>query len=99
MSRFILILLVFTRYKPSTHDLEKLSRRVAAIEPQFLQAFPKGSEEEKERFQLLRKAYVDARYKQTYSITQEQLQWLAERVKYLQALTEQLCKEKIDSFQ
>jgi len=30
------ILLVFTRYKPSTHDLEKLSQRVSSIEPKFL---------------------------------------------------------------
>ena len=55
------ILLVFTRYKPSTHDLEKLSQRAASIEPQFLPCFPQGTEEEKNRFEFLRKAYVNAR--------------------------------------
>ena len=91
-------LLVFTRYKPSTHDLEKLGQRVGSIEPKFLSAFPKATEEEKERFKLLRKAYVDARYKPSYTITKEQLEWLAERVNNLKALTETLCKEKIESF-
>jgi HEPN domain-containing protein/predicted nucleotidyltransferase len=93
------ILLVFTRYKPSTHDLEKLSQRVASVEPRFLKIFPHGTEEEKYRFKLLRKAYVDARYKPGYKITQQELEWLAERVQHLQALTERLCKEKIESFE
>jgi uncharacterized protein len=93
------ILLVFTRYKPSTHDLEKLGQRVGSVEPKFLLAFPKATEEEQKRFKLLRKAYVDARYKPSYTITKEQLDWLAERVQELQALTEKLCKEKIASYE
>ena len=93
-----MILLVFTRYKPSTHDLEKLGQRVFSVEPKFLTAFPQGTEEEKARFELLRKAYVNARYKPSYIITQQELEWLAERVQNLQALTEKLCKEKIESF-
>jgi predicted nucleotidyltransferase len=84
------ILLVFTRYKPSTHDIEKLGQRVASIEPKFLSVFPMATEEEKERFKLLRKAYVDARYKPSYTITKEQLEWLAERVNCLKELTEKL---------
>ncbi|WP_133510649.1 HEPN domain-containing protein [Candidatus Thiosymbion oneisti] len=93
------ILLVFTRYKPSTHDLEKLSQRVSSIEPRFLTIFPRATEEEKERFKLLRKAYVDARYKPNYTITKEELNWLAERVQELQSLTEKLCREKIASYE
>jgi len=93
------ILLVFTRYKPSTHDLAKLSQRVASVETQFLKVFPQGTEEEKNRFKLLRKAYVDARYKPSYTITKKELDWLVKRVQYLQELTEKLCKEKISSFQ
>lgn len=92
------ILLVFTRYKPSTHDIEKLAQLVTSIDPRFLSVFPKGSEEEKECFKLLRKAYVDARYKPSYVITREQLSWLAERVNQLKDLTENLCREKIESF-
>lgn len=92
------ILLVFTRYKPSTHDLEKLAQRVGSIEPKFLTAFPKASIEDKARFNLLRKAYVEARYKPSYTITKEQLEWLAARVDYLKELTETLCKKKIESY-
>ena len=51
-----------------------------------------------ELFKLLRKAYVDARYKPSYTITEDQLEWLAGRVTQLKELTETLCREKIDSF-
>ena len=93
------ILLVFTRYKPSTHDIEKLGQRVSSIEPSFLSVFPRATKEEKERFKLLRKAYVDARYKPSYTITKEELDWLGERVQELQNLTEKLCKKKIASYE
>lgn len=92
------VLLVFTRYKPKTHDIGKLSQLVCGRAPQFLVIFPTGSEEEKRRFKLLRSAYVDARHKKTYVITREELLWLEERVKLLQALTEKHCTEKIASF-
>jgi uncharacterized protein len=91
------LLLVLTRYKPSTHDLEKLSKRVASIKPEILTVFPQGSEEEKHRFELLREAYVNARYNKNYIITSEELTWLSQRVKVLQKMTEEFCKRKIAS--
>ena len=51
--------------------------------------------EEKELFQLLKKAYIDARYKKEYTITAEELQYLSERVQLLRELTEKLCQEEI----
>lgn len=92
------VLLVFTRYKPSTHDLSKLLKRVSSVEPEFLQVFPAGSEEQKQCFKLLRSAYVDARYKPSFSISGEQLEWLAQRVELLRQMTERHCQEKIESF-
>ncbi len=92
------ILLVFSRYKPSTHDLETLAKQAAALEPKFLEAFPLGTPDERRRFELLRKAYVDARYKPSYQITREELDWLAARVQHLRQLADQLCRERIASF-
>ncbi|CAL7962680.1 HEPN domain-containing protein [Gammaproteobacteria bacterium] len=95
---YVTVLLVLTRYKPNTHDLEKLSKRVASIEPSFLKVFPQGTEEDRRLFELLRKGYVDARYNKNYSITQEELTWLAERVNILRDMTQEVCKRKIESF-
>ena len=97
-SLFAAILLVFSRYKPSTHDLSELSKRITSFEPRFLSIFPQGSAEEKRRFELLRKAYVEARYNKNYTITNEELEWLAERIHQLRDMTEALCTAKIESY-
>ncbi|MFQ5632390.1 MAG: HEPN domain-containing protein [bacterium] len=97
-SFYAAILLVFTLYKPKIHDIEKLGRQAAGHDPQLLSVFPRGTKEERRRFKLLQKAYIDARYKKKhYTITREELQWLAERVEILQELTEKICKQKIES--
>jgi len=93
------ILFVFTRYKPSTHNLKKLIKRNASREPEFLKIFSQATETEKHRFELLRKAYVDARYSRSYAITREELDRLAQRVELLQQPTEKRCKQKIAEFE
>lgn len=93
------VLLTFSHYKPKTHDLAKINERITAFEPEFLKVFPRSSDEEIRRFELLRSAYVDARYQKDYTITVEELEWLAERVDYLLSLTERLCLARIDSYQ
>ena len=92
------LLLVLTDYKPKTHDIKKLGKLVAAQEPKLLEVFPQGTEEERNRFELLRKGYVDARYEESYSISKEELEWLESRVLILKDLTESICKKKIESF-
>jgi len=60
--------LVFTDYKPKTHDLEELRTRATDINAAFKDIFSKRTKEEKRLFELLRKAYVDARYNKDYKI-------------------------------
>ena len=89
------ILLVYTDYRPKEHDLERLDLRVKNCDPRF-GVFPQGSDEEKRLFELLRRAYVDARYKMDeYSISREELEYLAEKMEGLKGVTERLCGEKI----
>jgi predicted nucleotidyltransferase/HEPN domain-containing protein len=95
---FDAILLVFTNYRPRLHDLQTLSHMVAGCDPVFLAVFPKATEEEKERFELLRRAYVEARYNPGYKITREQLEYLAQRVEKLQDLTKKICETRIESY-
>jgi HEPN domain-containing protein len=92
------VLLVFTNYKPRIHDLEKLSHMVAGHDPAFLTVFPKATPEQKECFDLLRRAYVEARYNPAYKITKAQLEYLAGRGRKLQRLTKRICEAKIESY-
>ncbi|MEM6892684.1 MAG: HEPN domain-containing protein [Bacteroidota bacterium] len=89
------ILLVFTDYRPKDHNLETLGIKVEMCDPRFA-VFPKTTNEEKHRFELLKRAYIDARYKMDeYQITKGELTYLAERVNELKRLTEEICGQKI----
>ena len=91
-------LLVFTGYKGKRHNIEKFGRQVSGYDTAFLKVFPRATKEQDTNFKLLKKAYIDARYKKDYRITRKQLEYLAKRVKILQRLTKKICTEKIDSF-
>ena len=93
------ISLTFTGYKPKLHDLEKLGIRVQTLSDEFKDIFPRETQKERDLFDLLKRAYVEARYNMEHEITREELEYLAERVKLLQATAEKVCKEKIKSFE
>lgn len=95
---YITILLVFTHYKPKTHDLKLLRMLANGLDQRLIKIFPLATPEEKRLFRLLRDAYIGARYKKNYVINKEELLWLEERVNILHALTEALCTEKMQSF-
>lgn len=92
------IQLVFTGYKPKTHDLEILGQLAKSQNLEFDKVFPKATVQERQRFALLKKAYVDARYKADYKISKEDLEYLSGRVQLLRDLTERVCGERIRSF-
>ena len=94
-SYFAAFALVTTDYKPKTHDLDTLRKRAISINEAYREVFPVGTKKERRLFELLRKAYVGARYDRDYKITLEELQYLAERAVMQRALTEKLCKEDI----
>ena len=96
---FMTTLLVFTGYKPKLHDLEKLNKLVIIQHRSFVSIFPQSTEEEKQNFILLKRAYIDSRYDMdNFDISKEQLEWLANRVNKLKELTQRNCREKIESF-
>ena len=88
--------MVYTDYRPKEHDLKKLDIRVRNSDKRF-NVFPRTTKEEKDLFELLRRAYIDARYKMDeYCITEPQLNYLSERVLALKQLTKELCQERIE---
>lgn len=87
--------LVFTDYKPKTHDLEALRNRAGKVNPALNEAFPQRTKEERRVFELLKKAYTDSRYDRTYVITPGELQYLSARVQVLRRLVKSLCQEEI----
>ncbi len=89
------LLLVHTGYRPKEHDLEKLIRQAAGFDPRFATVFPTETDENKHLFDLLRRAYVDARYSKHYAITDAELNAIASRVESLKELTDEVCSMRI----
>jgi hypothetical protein len=88
-------LLVFTDYRPKTHDIAVLGGAASQVDKKLREVFPRNTEEEKYTFELLKRAYVDARYNKNYSITLEELTYLASRIPLLRELVEKLCQQEI----
>lgn len=98
-SLYYSVLLVFTAYKPKTHNLWKLRKRTIPYSGELYQVF--GTEidkNEKYLFDLLKRGYIDARYRHDYKITSEELTILIEKVKWMVSIVEKVCKGKIASF-
>lgn len=91
-------LLVFTGYKPKTHNLQKLRNYAKHISLELFQIFrtPPSDEQEYHLFDLLKRGYIDARYKLDYTITAEELKILIEKVSRMQDIIGRICKDKIE---
>jgi len=88
-------LLVKTGYKPKTHDLEVIYRKIKEENTLFDTLFDLSNEKENYHFELLRKAYIEARYSKTYKITQEESKFLEDKILLMIALVEKLCLEEL----
>lgn len=67
------LLLVRTLYSPKSHKLNFLRDLCEELEPLLIAAWPRDTKFNQRCFELLRRAYVDARYSPHYKITVEEL--------------------------
>ena len=90
-----MVLLTVTLYAPATHHLGKLRQRCEAIDPRLAEAWAPERKPYKRYFELLRRAYVEARYSPAYETTPEILKWQADRITKLLHLAEHACQERL----
>jgi predicted nucleotidyltransferase/HEPN domain-containing protein len=88
-------LLVLTLYSPKSHKLNFLRSQAEQIVPELVAAWPRDGKFERRCFELLRLAYVNARYSPEYRITKEELKWLGERVCELQTVVKIVCERRL----
>ena len=91
-------LLVFTGYKPKTHDLERLANQTAPLHSALGGALPRTEPEDERVFKLLKRAYIEARYSKNYRVTDDELGILRAHVRDLGARVREACAEKLASF-
>ena len=90
-----MVLLTVTLYAPATHHLGKLRQRCEAIDPRLAEAWAPERKPYKRYFELLRRAYVEARYSPAYETTPEILKWQAERIAQLLQIADASCRERL----
>lgn len=88
-------LLALALYSPKSHRLNFLRSQCEQVAPALIEAWPRDDRFSRRCFELLRQAYVNARYSPHYVITDEELAWIAEHVAKLQSLVEAVCRERL----
>ena len=91
-------ILVFTGYKQRTHDIELLGKLAGQQHALMADVLLKTEPDDKHLFDLLKKAYIDARYSMSYRITAEELATLQARVLVLAERVRAACLEMIATF-
>jgi predicted nucleotidyltransferase/HEPN domain-containing protein len=89
------LFLVRTLYSPKTHNLNQLRQLTEGIEPRLKSVWPRETKFERRCYELLREAYVKARYSRQYRISADELEWLSGRVELLQQLVREVSEERI----
>jgi HEPN domain-containing protein len=77
------LLKIGTGYHVNTHNIDRLIRYAGLVSYQLPDIFPQKTEQQKRLFGLLQRAYVDARYKEDYKISTDDLLYLAEKVQQI----------------
>jgi predicted nucleotidyltransferase/HEPN domain-containing protein len=88
-------LLVLTLYSPKSHKLNFLRGHAEEVAPSLIAAWPRDDRFSRRCFELLRQAYVNARYSPYYKISAEELAWLGERVAILRDQVRILCEARL----
>ena len=93
------VLLVFTGYKPKTHNLLKLRKHTKNISEELFMIFSiESNSKDKFLFDLLKKGYIDARYKATYEVEESEVDELIKKVSQTKNIVYRICQVYLSSF-
>lgn len=91
------LILVLTLYSAKTHRLNLLRARAEALDPRLVDVWPGSNKFERRGFDLIRRAYVEARYSDHYAISAQHLDWLEDRVAHLGRVAETIAADRLQA--
>ncbi len=94
-SAYHTLLLTLTLYVPQTHNIEFLRGLCEDRVADLIDAWPRDLRRHRRMFQLLKRAYIEARYSEHYEITREELEWLEGCVTDLQTRIATACEARL----
>ncbi len=88
------IALVYVLYGHKEHDLKLLLKKIKCHTRELHKIFPRNTVREKHLFDLLRRAYIEARYNPKFVVTKEEADALAAKVERLKQVVEEVCRDR-----
>lgn len=92
---YICFLLVHTFYFPRSHNIKFLRSLAEDIDSSLIDAWPREQRVDRRRFELLKRAYVEARYSDQYDVTAEDLASLEASARRLRDLVVASCERRL----
>ncbi|WP_241126956.1 HEPN domain-containing protein [Novosphingobium terrae] len=89
-------LLVRTLYFPRSHNIKFLRSIAEDNDPRLIEVWPRTERIDRRRFELLKRAYVEARYVDSYEICLDDVEALAKTVHDLRDIVELVSKERLE---
>lgn len=89
-------LLVRSHYVPRSHNLKFLRSLAEDRETRLVDAWPRATKVDRRRFELAKRAYVEARYSAAYAIDSDDLQAIRSAVTMLRDTVETVSREWLD---
>jgi HEPN domain-containing protein len=96
---YICFLLVRTLYFPRSHNIKFLRSLAEDKEPRLVDAWPRATKKDRSRFERLKRAYVEARYSASYTITTDDLDALAGSVTRLRDIVDEVSRERLEELE
>lgn len=91
--------LVYILYGYKEHDLQFLIEKCKPYTLELAKVFPCDTDEERRLFDLLRRAYLEARYnKKNFIVTKADIDALVPKIELLRGITEKVCSKQIDYY-
>uniref|UniRef100_UPI0035CB43B1 HEPN domain-containing protein n=1 Tax=uncultured Sphingomonas sp. TaxID=158754 RepID=UPI0035CB43B1 len=90
-------LLVRTLYFPRSHNIKFLRSLAEDSEPRLIEAWPRADRIDRRRFELLKRAYVEARYSASYDISHDDLDALSASIRALRDIVETVSRERVET--
>lgn len=92
---YICVLLVHKLYAPRSHNIKFLRSLAEDVDKRLVAAWPRETRQDRRRFELLKRAYVEARYSDQYDASPEDLEWLADAARALRDIVADLCEARV----
>lgn len=85
-----------SQYVPRSHNLKFLRSLAEDKEPRLISSWPRATKLDRRRFELAKRAYVEARYSASYEIGSDDLFAITGAVRSLRGMVESLSREWLE---